>query len=91
MSWCVSYGRRYIENTKPGYGSMDLYDVWTVDRAGEAERFAAHDKIANRKLLWHGTNGGKWLSPPPSWSLLCCAVFYRSIILYRTILYHTIV
>ena len=50
-----------MENTKPSYGSMDLYDVWTVDREGEAKRFAAHDKLTNRKLLWHGTNGGKWL------------------------------
>lgn len=48
-----------MENTKPSYGSMDLYDVWSVDRQGEAKRFAAHDKIVNRKLLWHGTNGGK--------------------------------
>lgn len=34
-----------------------MYDVWSVDREGEAQRFAAHDKISNRKLLWHGTNG----------------------------------
>ncbi|CAM9601764.1 unnamed protein product [Ascophyllum nodosum] len=46
----------YLENTKPGYGDMEMYDVWTVDREGEAQRFAAHDKISNRKLLWHGTN-----------------------------------
>ncbi|CAN0512637.1 unnamed protein product, partial [Laminaria digitata] len=40
--------KRYMENTKPSYGSMDLYDVWTVDREGEAKRFAAHDKLTNR-------------------------------------------
>lgn len=53
-----------MENTKPGYGSMELYDVWSVDRKGEAERFAAHDKIGNRKLLWHGTNGETYKQPP---------------------------
>lgn len=46
-----------MENTKPGYGSMELYNVWTVDREGEGQRFKAFDKISNRKLLWHGTNG----------------------------------
>lgn len=46
-----------MENTKPGYGSMELYNVWTVDREGEAQRFKTHDKMDNRKLLWHGTNG----------------------------------
>lgn len=45
-----------MENTKPGYGDMKLYDVWSVDREGEAARFKAHDNVANRKLLWHGTN-----------------------------------
>lgn len=46
-----------MENTKPGYGNMELYSVWSVDRKGEGQRFKAHGKIANRKLLWHGTNG----------------------------------
>ncbi len=27
-----------------------------VRRKGEAERFAAHAGLANRRLLWHGTN-----------------------------------
>ncbi|CAN0415739.1 unnamed protein product, partial [Ectocarpus fasciculatus] len=48
--------RTYLENTKPGYGDMDLFNVWTVDREGEGQRFKAHDKMTNRKLLWHGTN-----------------------------------
>ncbi|CAM9109221.1 unnamed protein product [Ectocarpus sp. 6 AP-2014] len=48
--------KTYLENTKPGYGDMDLFDVWTVDREGEGQRFKAHDKMTNRKLLWHGTN-----------------------------------
>lgn len=46
-----------MENTKPGYGNMELYNVWAVDREGEAQRFKAHDMVDNRKLLWHGTNG----------------------------------
>ena len=51
-----------MENTKPGYGSMELYNVWAVDRDGEAQQFKAHDKKDNRKLLWHGTNGESTLS-----------------------------
>ncbi|XP_063613393.1 protein mono-ADP-ribosyltransferase PARP3-like [Penaeus indicus] len=33
-----------------------LLDVWRVDRNEAKERFAAHDDIKHRKLLWHGTN-----------------------------------
>ncbi|XP_037787303.1 protein mono-ADP-ribosyltransferase PARP3-like [Penaeus monodon] len=33
-----------------------LLDIWRVDRKGEKERFALHDDIQHRKLLWHGTN-----------------------------------
>lgn len=39
-------------NTRKG----SLLDVWRIDRKGERERFAAHDDIKHRKLLWHGTN-----------------------------------
>ncbi|CAN0558241.1 unnamed protein product, partial [Ectocarpus sp. 12 AP-2014] len=46
----------YLENTKPSYGDMGLFNVWAVDREGEGQRFKAHDKMTNRKLLWHGTN-----------------------------------
>lgn len=46
-----------MESTKPSYGSMELYNVWTVDREGEGQRFKAFNKMDNRKLLWHGTNG----------------------------------
>ncbi|CAN0537583.1 unnamed protein product, partial [Ectocarpus sp. 12 AP-2014] len=35
---------------------MGLFNVWAVDREGEGQRFKAHDKMTNRKLLWHGTN-----------------------------------
>lgn len=27
-----------------------------MTRKGEAERFAQHGKLGNRRLLWHGTN-----------------------------------
>ena len=33
-----------------------IMDVFEMDRAPEAKRFAAHDTIDHRKLLWHGTN-----------------------------------
>ena len=67
---CAAYGRCYLENTKSRYGVMEMYDVWVEDGVGEAQRFAAHDKISNRKLLWYGTNGDQrqtflsFLSPP---------------------------
>ena len=35
---------------------VQLVDLWTVDRQGEDERFAEHNEVGNRKLLWHGTN-----------------------------------
>ncbi len=42
----------------PGTSPPELLDVFEIDRKGEAQRFAKHDKISNRKLLWHGTNIG---------------------------------
>ena len=30
--------------------------VWKLERHHEGERFAAHDALGNRRLLWHGTN-----------------------------------
>jgi len=35
---------------------LRLLDIFRVDRAGEAARFAAHDGTGNRRLLFHGTN-----------------------------------
>jgi poly [ADP-ribose] polymerase len=46
----------YMKKTGGGYCKMDLVDLFRVDRKGEAERFADHDHIKERKLLWHGTN-----------------------------------
>eukprot|EP00048_Salpingoeca_helianthica_P015051 m.224790 g.224790 ORF g.224790 m.224790 type:complete len:654 (+) comp16545_c0_seq1:57-2018(+) len=47
--------QKYLDNTMEGR-DLKLQEVWAVDRHGEAERFAAHDDIKERKLLWHGTN-----------------------------------
>jgi poly [ADP-ribose] polymerase 2/3/4 len=48
--------KTYMERTAAGYYKLKLIDAFRVDRKGEGERFAAHDHIAERKLLWHGTN-----------------------------------
>eukprot|EP00730_Choanoeca_flexa_P001963 TRINITY_DN10859_c0_g1_i4.p1 TRINITY_DN10859_c0_g1~~TRINITY_DN10859_c0_g1_i4.p1 ORF type:complete len:510 (+),score=197.06 TRINITY_DN10859_c0_g1_i4:188-1717(+) len=48
---------KYMNNTMSnGWRKSKLLDVFTVDRHGEDKRFAAHDAIENRKLLWHGTS-----------------------------------
>ncbi|GMH37477.1 hypothetical protein BSKO_05350 [Bryopsis sp. KO-2023] len=45
---------QYFKATS-GHG-VALESVWSVNREGEGDRFSAHEKIDNRKLLWHGTN-----------------------------------
>jgi poly [ADP-ribose] polymerase 2/3/4 len=47
---------RYMTETGPEHKKLKLLDVFEVDRAGEGSRFAQHDDIKHRKLLWHGTN-----------------------------------
>jgi len=39
-------------------GNYKLLNVWRVSRHDEDKRFKPYDKVANRKLLWHGTNCG---------------------------------
>lgn len=46
----------YLEQTGNGYRRPDLQHVWKVNREGEGDRFQAHSKLGNRRLLWHGTN-----------------------------------
>jgi len=46
----------YLNATMGDYRKLKLLEVYTVNRHSEAKRFAVHDKIENRKLLWHGTN-----------------------------------
>jgi poly [ADP-ribose] polymerase len=60
---CVDPGSRefailktYMENTGSPHFKLKLVDAFRVDRRGERERFLGHDGIAERKLLWHGTN-----------------------------------
>ena len=47
---------KYLEATAPQWRKLSIVDVWRVDREGEDERFRKHEGLANRKLLWHGTN-----------------------------------
>ncbi len=49
---------RYLDSTKDKnhYYKPSIVDVFRLDRQGEGSRFSAHDTIAERKLLWHGTN-----------------------------------
>ena len=46
----------YLEQTGNNYRCPALQHVWKVNRGGEEDRFQAHSKLSNRKLLWHGTN-----------------------------------
>lgn len=46
----------YMQNTGATHYKLKLMDVFRVERRGEPERFAAHHHLAERKLLWHGTN-----------------------------------
>jgi len=46
----------YFTATMSQYHTLHLLEVFKVNRHPEDERFKAHDKLANRKLLWHGTN-----------------------------------
>lgn len=48
--------RTYMESTSGSYMKPKLIDAFRLTRRGEPERFKAHDKIGERKLLWHGTN-----------------------------------
>ncbi|XP_062970245.1 protein mono-ADP-ribosyltransferase PARP3 isoform X1 [Cynocephalus volans] len=46
----------YLEKTGSTHGCPTLQHAWKVNRKGEGDRFQAHSKLGNRKLLWHGTN-----------------------------------
>ncbi|KAM6159808.1 protein mono-ADP-ribosyltransferase PARP3 [Erethizon dorsatum] len=48
--------KTYLEQTGSTYRCPALQHVWKVDREGEGDRFQAHSKLGNRRLLWHGTN-----------------------------------
>mmetsp|Transcript_55329 Transcript_55329/g.83735 ORF Transcript_55329/g.83735 Transcript_55329/m.83735 type:complete len:918 (-) Transcript_55329:210-2963(-) len=49
----------YFNDTKRSSGhrgGMSLDKIWRVNRHGEDARFATHESLGNRQLLWHGTN-----------------------------------
>ncbi|XP_076985229.1 protein mono-ADP-ribosyltransferase PARP3 [Tamandua tetradactyla] len=46
----------YLEQTGSNYRCPRLQQIWKVNREGEGDRFQAHSKLGNRRLLWHGTN-----------------------------------
>jgi poly [ADP-ribose] polymerase len=46
----------YLQRTASGHRKPTVMDVFQVNRRSEVKRFAAHDDLENRKLLWHGTN-----------------------------------
>ncbi|XP_045712648.1 protein mono-ADP-ribosyltransferase PARP3-like [Phyllostomus hastatus] len=46
----------YLTQTGTSYRCPALQHVWKVNREGEEDRFQAHCKLGNRRLLWHGTN-----------------------------------
>ncbi len=54
----MAFIQRYLDQTKEKnhYYKPEILDVFRIRRKGETERFAAHESIAERKLLWHGTN-----------------------------------
>ena len=47
--------QKYATQTQ-GVRKPKITGLWRVDREGSTQRFAEHDKLGNRKLLWHGTN-----------------------------------
>ncbi len=51
-----SFIEKYIEATASSYNKPKLVNAFRLDRKGEDKRFAAHEDIDHRKLLWHGTN-----------------------------------
>ncbi|XP_005410388.1 PREDICTED: poly [ADP-ribose] polymerase 3 isoform X2 [Chinchilla lanigera] len=46
----------YLKQTGSTSRCPALRHVWKVNREGEGDRFQAHSKLGNRRLLWHGTN-----------------------------------
>lgn len=48
--------KTYTDQTAGSWRKPTIKQVWKVNRDGESSRFKVHDKMGNRKLLWHGTN-----------------------------------
>jgi poly [ADP-ribose] polymerase len=47
---------RYLTATARTGRKPTVLSAFRLDRKTEGQRFSAHDALANRKLLWHGTN-----------------------------------
>lgn len=50
--------QEYTKNTgnSGGWRSCKILEIFEVNRHSEGKRFSIHNKVGNRKLLWHGTN-----------------------------------
>ena len=46
---------KYLKSTRLSRKDT-IIDAFRLNRHGAAKRYAAHDDLDNRKLLWHGTN-----------------------------------
>jgi len=57
--------KAYCDNTQ-GYRKCRVVHAFKAERGGEAERYAAHEDVGNRKLLWHGACTPPPCSPPRS-------------------------
>jgi len=47
---------KYMTETMGSWRKLEVVDIFEINRHGEKDRFAVHEPIENRKLLWHGTN-----------------------------------
>ena len=50
--------KEYVANTHGATHSqysLDLLDVFKVDREGEGKKYKPFSKLHNRQLLWHGS------------------------------------
>lgn len=48
--------QNYLKQTGNKHRCPVLQNIWKVNREKEGDRFQAHSKLGNRRLLWHGTN-----------------------------------
>ncbi|XP_062517252.1 protein mono-ADP-ribosyltransferase PARP3-like [Corticium candelabrum] len=48
--------KTYTAATGPTWRSLEIQDVFEVDRESSAERFKPYEGLENHQLLWHGTN-----------------------------------
>ena len=62
ISYTLQILAAYTNNTKSTYGHFGsgggpvIQSIWKVNRHSASARYQQHEKVENRKLLWHGTN-----------------------------------